>query len=94
MKWTVKGKYKGKQVEMVWDNGKLSGSLKLINALRRRAALLEGTLVGPVGGPFTQRHHLQDPLSAIYLVWDLFDEDPKASGEIPYPPKVPKDAII
>lgn len=53
------------------------------------ASLLEGRAVGPVTGPFTTRDHVSDPLSALFIIWDTFDDVQIAEGDVPEIPTDP-----
>ena len=75
-----------------WEDGRLSGDAGAV-----ALALLLATTADPVGppeGPYTERDHLQDPLSAIMLIRDLFQPGTvSVEGDIPTRPAIPEGAI-
>ena len=87
----AQGKYRGQPAEIRWDDGELSGTLDLVEAVRDRAFLTP--TVGPVGGPYTTADHLASPLSAMVLIAGAFDRPPSWSGDVPEVPDVPPGAI-
>lgn len=81
-----------KKRKITWDNGALSGDGFAVDLVRLKARSMEGYLVGPPTGPWTDTEHLKDPLSTIFVVGELFeiisvDNPPKL-------PKVPEGAIL
>lgn len=79
---------------LTWQGGALSGDAAMIAAAHERARALEGHSVGPYGGPYTVRDHLADPLSALFLLLDLFlPYGREAGGDVPVRAELPKGAI-
>lgn len=67
---------------ITWDDGKVTGSHS--KSLRLLAKMKEGKEVGPVGGPYTYKNHLSDPISAAILMSELFNyRDIEWSGDVP-----------
>lgn len=91
--FTLKGKYNGREVEVTWDNGILSGDDFLVRRLQCEAEAMEGFLIAfpTMGG--TMHNHLQDPLSALYLILKQFEEVYESLGDVPQLPDVP-DGVI
>jgi hypothetical protein len=50
----------------------VSGDPVMVAAARDRAAALDGTHVGPVEGPVTNRDHLASAISAVMILAALF----------------------
>lgn len=84
MKFTVYGEIEGKQVEVTWNNGPLSGSRHAIDELCALALVLEGKAVGPEPeGPFTYGKHLKNARSTMILIEDVFDDIVDVEGQAP-----------
>lgn len=84
--FTIKGKYHGREAEITGDEF-------FIRMLQCEAEAMEGHLVDfpTMGG--TTHNHLRDPLSAHYLIMELFEEVYESCGDIPRLPDVPDGAI-
>lgn len=93
MGFTIQGKLLGRLCTVTYDRGELTGDEFAVESARRRAEALEGQAVGPVCGPYTTTGHLREPLSAAFIISDVFDEVTGAWGDLPEPPPVPDDAI-
>ena len=65
----IKGLLSGREVEIKWDKGKLSGDDLLVEAVRSTARIEE--TVGPPGGPHTDENHLDSALSASVIIADM-----------------------
>lgn len=91
--FTIRGKYNGRETEITWDNGTLTGDEFLVRRLQREAEAMEGHLVAfpTMGG--TTHNHLQDSLSALYLILEQFEEVFESHGDVPQLPDVPDGAI-
>lgn len=92
--FTVIGRLRGgsdRIVAIQWDEGTLSGDETLVAQIEAIAAASEGRSVGPVEGPRTLAHHLDDPLSALFLIVPYF-ESPSTSGNVPQRPAIPEGA--
>jgi len=47
------------------------------------AALLEGQIFGPIGGPYSSSHHLQDPYAAAELIRSISPGKVTQEGDLP-----------
>ena len=74
MKYTIKGMVHGRNVEVTWSDGLLSGDAHIVSMAHLNAAAKEGCTVGWPGGSTTKSNHLADPLSASYLIYIEMDE--------------------
>lgn len=96
MQYTLRGTVPGLvgQRFVTWEDGALSGDDTLVFLIEERADKLDGMPVGPPEGPYTRRKHLEDPMSALVLAYDVLEpESVEQAGEIPERPDVPFDAI-
>jgi len=96
MRYTVKGKFGGKTVEVTWDNGHLIGMPTIVNMIRIHSDVLgaQREPIGPVCGPYKEQDYLNDPLAALFLMQDhFFEEIVKVTGDVPEAPRVPDGAI-
>ncbi|QRG65974.1 hypothetical protein [Brevibacillus choshinensis] len=91
--FTIKGKYNGKETEVTWDNGTLTGDDFLVRSLHCEADAMEGHLVAFPTMVGTTHNHLQDPLSSLYLILEQFEEVYESHGDVPQLPDVPDGAI-
>jgi hypothetical protein len=71
-----------------------SNSPKALAALEQLSKELDGQVVGPLNGPYTDHDHLNSPysfsvLAQLLLGWDNL----KQTGNIPMRPPVPPGAI-
>lgn len=73
MKMTFRGKYRDRDVEILWEDGKLSGDEQTVKAIETEAKLRTGWMVGPPTGPFTSEDHLNSPISAAILASELLE---------------------
>lgn len=92
MMYTVTGRYRRKQYTVEWNDGKLRGTDFIKTAIRANAEALEGRAVGPVG-QYTTTKHLKDPLSALFVMLDFFDEITEVTGDAPEAEAVPEGRI-
>lgn len=97
MEYTVTGRVEGRVASLTWTDEDdvlvVSGpDVRLAAALHQMSDLFYGERVGPVGGPYTERNHIEDPLSAFILMHELFDEIIESEGEVPRIPSVPDGA--
>ena len=69
-----------------WDNGELFGDISLATAVQVEAALREGQPFGPPGGPYTLNNHLSSPLSALFLMREVFGFQNllESEGDVPH----------
>jgi hypothetical protein len=95
MHYEVTGQCRGREVQVTWDNGRLTGdtlAILLVETAARRAEL-RGIPVGPPSGPYTTENHLADLLSALFLTRELLGDDITATGDVPTVPEIPKGAV-
>lgn len=90
----LKAKKNNKVFSLIYEDGMLSGDEFAVRLVETYADALEGKMVGPVGGPWTETNHLEDPLSALFVMRDAFDKIIEITGDIPEPPEVPQEAIV
>jgi hypothetical protein len=83
----------GQLVRVVWEDGALSGDPETIAWIQHYAALLEGVIVGMVGGPYSSSHHLADPYAARALILEVFPGKVRQEGLLP-PRIAPPGAIL
>jgi hypothetical protein len=55
-------------VTLAWEDGALSGDPDAAAMVRDLAAMYEGKLMGPPGGPRSTRRHLEHPFTAYELM--------------------------
>jgi len=91
--FTVKGKLLNKSYSVTYDAGRLTGDRPIVDLVKIEARVQEGQPVGPVG-QYTDGDHLQDPLSALFLIKDVFTSIDEVTGEIPEADDAPEGAII
>lgn len=78
---------------LTWKEGKLEGNDKLVKMIESEAKFLEGTAVGPPTGPWTEKDHLIDPISTVFLLYSM--QLPIAGIEnMPKLPDTPEKAIL
>ena len=88
--FTVTGIFEGVVASVTWDAGEFvvnqetdEADVAAILGVELRAARLAGQEVGPVGGPYTFENHLADPLSALFVIREAFDEIGIVEGDVP-----------
>jgi len=93
MRYTVTGTINGRQNNLTWDAGRLSGSQEAVDLVTIEAQVLRQArvAVGPVGMYLVA--DLKDPLAALFVMLRVFS-NPEVTGEIPEPPKTPNGAIV
>lgn len=93
MKFTVRGMYRGKKMEVTWEDGKLSGdtlALRLVEVtvrvFKKRGRVIRLRQPRPFGTSFA-KDYLTNPLAARALLQGyIFDKVIEMSGEIHEPP--------
>jgi hypothetical protein len=70
-------------VRVVWQDGALSGDLEACAWIRRYAALLEGRVIGAIGGPYSTSNHLADPYAARAIILSIFPGTVAQVGDLP-----------
>ena len=73
----------GQLVRVVWEDGSLSGDLEAVAWIRHIAELLEGQILGPIGGPYTSSSHLLNPYVAAELIRSIFPGEVRQVGDLP-----------
>jgi hypothetical protein len=81
-----------KQISITWEDGALSGDPDTVAWITYYAAAMEGSIVGPVGGPYSTTDHLGDPYAASELIRSIYPGDVRQEGELPLR-EVPAGAI-
>lgn len=100
MKMTVTGTIRGQPVSLTYSRGlvgkpKLEGDILAVDEVLLAAEVRKGEAVGPVGGPYVTENYLNDPLAALFLMLEVFDEGSlQATGDVPEAPGAPEGAII
>ncbi len=94
MRYTVTGTIEGRTFTVTYEDGRITGDEPAVRLIEATARSLEGEPVGPVGGPYTDRDHLRDPLSALFVMREAFDEVVSATGDVPEAPDAPEDAAV
>lgn len=80
--------------KVTWQDGRITGDLVALGDLQQAADDQDGLAVGPVGGPYTTRNHLADPLSAYILMLGLFHRSTvQVGGDVPQVPDLPEGAV-
>jgi len=82
---------------VTWDNGRLSfGDTSEIakEYVLHEFRMRDGDPVGPVGGPYTERHHVKSALSSLMILDTLFGKNATLVGDIPVAPETPYDAVV
>jgi hypothetical protein len=72
-----------RRVRVVWHDGALSGDADTVAWIRHLAALLEGQILGPIGGPYTTSRHLQNPYVAAEIIRSIFPGKVRMEGDLP-----------
>jgi len=82
-KFTFSGKRNGKPITITWEDGALSGDPDTVAWIKYYAAAMEGSIVGPVGGPYSTTDHLGDPYAASELIRSIFPGSVQVEGDLP-----------
>ena len=95
MMYTVKGIIGGRVYSVTYSKlpllkPKLTGDARVVDFIQREAKL--GHLAGPVGMEL-KRPYLNDPLAALCVMLEIFDEILETTGDVPEAPSVPNGAI-
>lgn len=91
--FAISGQFRGRNVLISWDDGKVSGDEEFVRALEQLAE--EEEYVEVIGmGKISTNSHLSKPLAASVLMGQLFDTIFHHTGEFPEFPEVPPDAVI
>jgi len=73
----------GREISITWEDGALSGDPDTVAWIKYYAAAMEGSIVGPIGGPYSTTDHLGDPYAASELIRSVFPGDVRMVGELP-----------
>lgn len=71
---------------------KITGDDVAVKFIEHKAKLLQGRLIGPIGMYF-EKDYLDEPLAALFVMLEVFDEVLEISGDIPEADDVPDGAI-
>jgi len=71
---------------------KLTGNPVAVELIESEARVLKGQPVGPIGTYF-DKDYLEEPLAALFVMLEVFDEVLEISGDIPEADDVPDGAI-
>lgn len=93
MPFTVTGHLAGAAATVTWTNGRLTGDPWAVRAVLERARSLEGTDIGPIEGPYTNRLHMRTPIGAITVIAETFDAVDDVTGDVPERSALPIGAI-
>jgi hypothetical protein len=80
---TFIGTRNGKPISIVWEDGALFGDLETCRWIHHLAALLEGQIVGSIGGPYSTSNHLADPYGARAIILSIFPDEVRQVGDLP-----------
>lgn len=92
MIYTVKGVLLGTPYTVQWDDGKIRGTEIIKDIIQAEAKAYEGVPIGPVG-QYTEKAHLKNPLSALFLMRNIFDEILAVTGDVPEADELPEGAV-
>ena len=97
MKYQVKGRIGKDTYEVTYSKlpglrPKLTGNPVVVKLIESEAQVLEGRPIGPVGTYF-ENNYLYEPLAALFVMLEVFDEVLEISGDVPEAPDVPDGAI-
>jgi hypothetical protein len=95
--FTVSGKFRGRTVEVTWDDGQLSGDEEACKWIKWRVdTFFEGTVILAYGTA-GDTNHLADPYRALYVITLGLQFPPLPTiirGGIPPIPGLTKDMIV
>ncbi|HPZ75295.1 MAG TPA: hypothetical protein PK723_05760 [Candidatus Pacearchaeota archaeon] len=89
----VRGKWMGKEYEVIWDKGRLTGDFIIIKLIENEAESLEGIPVGFPTYVSSTYNHLKSGLSVLKIAYNVFDEIIEITGDVPTVPPVPEGGI-
>lgn len=89
----VRGKWMGKEYEVIWDKGRLTGDFIIIKLIENKAESLEGIPVGFPTYVSSTYNHLKNSLSVLKIAYNVFDEVIEVTGDVPTVPPVPEGGI-
>lgn len=91
--FSLTGMRNGQTVTVTWTDGRLSGDHDTVAWVEFLAEELDGTMQGPLGGPYTTTDHLASPYTARALMRSVFSGKPVFSGALP-PIDLPPGAVM
>lgn len=92
--FTFSSQYHGRQVEVTWTDGMLTGDPSAVGRIQWLAKGFEGHLVGSSAGPSTAHQHLSNPYVAVEFIQMVLG--PKAeltAGSLPTLSDPPEGAV-
>lgn len=92
MTYTVTGILLGTEYVVQWKDGKVRGTQFIKDVIEAQAKAYKGIGLGPVG-QYYSGPPLKDPLSALFLMREVFDEIVDATGDVPEAADVPEGAV-
>lgn len=97
MIYSVTGVYGTSEATVTWVDGVLRGGrpgqaptgwdIAALAAIELKALRLEGREVGPIPGPYTTADHIDDPLSALFVMREVFEVIVSTRGDVPEAPQ-------
>lgn len=81
--FSISGQRNGRLVSVTWTDGKLSGDHDTVVWLEQLAQILDGTMQGQLGGPYTTHDHLSSPYTARSLMRSVFTGKTTFAGKLP-----------
>lgn len=91
--FTLHGTFAGREIDLTWADGDLSGDAAAVREVRAIAEGYEGHMTGQPGGPYTTHDHLSSPYTARSLMRMVFTGRPTMTGSVPALPDPPKGAV-
>jgi hypothetical protein len=89
---TFIGERNGREISVTWQNGALFGDPEACEWIRYLARVIDGQILGPIGGPYVARKYLRNPYAARWLILSVFPGDVRQEGDLP-PRLAPRGAI-
>ena len=81
--FSISGERNRRHITITWTDGELSGDPPTVWWIRQYAQMLDGTMQGQVGGPYTTHDHLQSPYTARALIKSVFPGPTTQHGHLP-----------
>ncbi len=81
--FAISGERNGRHITITWTDGELSGDPPTVWWLRQYAKMIEGTMQGQVGGPYTTHDHLASPYTACAIIKSVFPGPTTQHGNLP-----------
>jgi len=77
------GEHNGREISITWQDGALRGDPDACAWIRYLARVIDGQLVGPIGGPYVARNYLRNPYAASELIRSIFPGSGEQEGDLP-----------